>query len=411
MEITKINDRLYSSPLLKIPTTSGKFKFWQINIEWNSDTNTATLSTITFINNEPVDIKKEEKDEKYEFAITISNPTIINKGKNIGRANETTVIQQAINEATTLMKKKIQIGYINSKDTINVISDIYYPMKLHDYNIFGDRLSFPLYVQPKFNGVRALCSTQGIWSNKKFKYVGFTKLEQQLKLIFRKFKNSKEIFLDGELYNHEMSLQQISGIVRKHKNFNQSDKNQLKLYIFDIIYKDYPFEKRLGILEKISKIVSNIEDCLIIMVPTVQVETRRELETFYKKCMKENYEGIVVRSPSGLYDASKERDNIRSYTTLKYKKTNDTEFEIVDITDGIRGKDVGAIIYICKTKEGNRFNAVPKGMTYEERYSQYKKYSKDKSDIVGKFATIQYDELSNNGTPTKPKFIAIRDYE
>jgi ATP-dependent DNA ligase len=61
----------------------------------------------------------------------------------------------------------------------------------------------------------------------------------------------------------------------------------------------------------------------------------------------------------------------RSKHLLKYKPLFDEEFEIVDYKSGDKGKEIGAIIFVLKTKDDKTFNAVP-NMPYEERYSLYK---------------------------------------
>ena len=80
-------------------------------------------------------------------------------GKNKGRKNETTNLRQAIQQADSLIKKKVQAGYSLSKEN-NLISEdkLYYPMALDLYSkeSLRKKINYPVSIQPKLDGVRAL---------------------------------------------------------------------------------------------------------------------------------------------------------------------------------------------------------------------------------------------------------------
>lgn len=73
------------------------------------------------------------------------------KRKNVGKINETTEEQQAVVEACSKYEKKIKEGY---KENINDIYDytFYEPMLAHKWEKYKDKIKFPLYSQPKFDG-------------------------------------------------------------------------------------------------------------------------------------------------------------------------------------------------------------------------------------------------------------------
>ena len=90
----------------------------------------------------------------------------------------------------------------------------------------------------------------------------------------------------------------------------------------------------------------------------------------------------------------------------KLKKFIDEEFEIIDYTTPDTGKEVGCVIWICKTKDGKKFNVRPSG-NYQERKNLYKNAKK----FIGKMLTVRYQELTNGKVPRFPVGVAIRDYE
>ena len=122
---------------------------------------------------------------------------------------------------------------------------------------------------------------------------------------------------------------------------------------------------------------------------------------FLDKYTKEGYEGVIIRNKKGKY-----AENARSNHLQKLKKFIDEEFEIIDYTTPTTGKEVGCVVWICKTKDGKKFNVRPSG-NYDERKKQYKNGKK----YIGKMLTVKYQELTNDQVPRFPVGLAIRDYE
>ena len=122
---------------------------------------------------------------------------------------------------------------------------------------------------------------------------------------------------------------------------------------------------------------------------------------YLDKYTKEGYEGVIIRNKQGKY-----AENARSNHLQKLKKFKDEEFEIVNYTTPTQGKEVGCVVWICKTKEGKTFSVRPSG-NYEERKKQYNNGKK----YIGKMLTVKYQELTNDHVPRFPVGLAIRDYE
>ena len=68
----------------------------------------------------------------------------ISSGKNIGKKNETTILEQAISEAKYLHNKQLQSGYVLDKNNLDS-SDLFLPMLAHDYKIRNKDITFPLF--------------------------------------------------------------------------------------------------------------------------------------------------------------------------------------------------------------------------------------------------------------------------
>jgi DNA ligase-1 len=229
------------------------------------------------------------------------------------------------------------------------------------------------------------------------------------------------LVLDGEFYNPNINFEKLIGFVR---NENDKDVKDIQFYMFDsFIYKlDFseksnsekvdivkePFEKRL---ERNINLFKNIPTTLFKFVETKIVNNEDEILVSLDNYIKDKYEGIIIRSKNGLYESSTNRE-IRSYQALKLKKFIDAEYPIKGITDGNKGKEIGAIKYILGLPDGNVFNATP-NMTLNKRRELFVKYSNKKEfeKIKDKMVTVRYQELTDNGVPRFAKVIAVRDYE
>ena len=123
------------------------------------------------------------------------------------------------------------------------------------------------------------------------------------------------------------------------------------------------------------------------------------------------YEGAMLRNTNGEYLASADKAS-RSSDLVKLKPKHTDEFKIIGYTQGKRGKDKGAIIWICSTENDNEFNVTPKDMTYEERYDLFIDCEKNFDEkYFNKMMTVEYEDLSKAGVPQRAKAVIIRDYE
>ena len=349
--------------------------------------------------------------------ITETTPTIIDIGKNLDKKNETSIITQSIINMRALYLKKIKTGYtlnLNDLQENKKESNDVFPMAVHEYSKHKSKITFPCFGQYKLDGIRIIAKynkeTKNVTllSRRLNQIFGFENIKDQLKQIF---KLNPDIILDGEFYNKNMQLQQISGIVR-HQDTELKEKKELFYYIFDYIdlKNKVTFEERINNLEDIFKKVNNLE--YVKLLDTYIINNEKDGDDLFKKALKDKYEGIIYKNKDALYEYSLIKES-RSYKMLKRKAAFDNEYEIVGYESGKKGKDKDCIIFIMQTKDNEQFRAVPNA-SLEERKKMFKLAEQDFNHIYnGKFATIKYDDLSSNGKniPMRAKFITIRDYE
>lgn len=218
------------------------------------------------------------------------------------------------------------------------------------------------------------------------------------------FKKHPDYILDGELYKHGKSLQQISGAVRLEKTADGMD--WIEYYIYDIIMEDKPFEDRLKILNEIKEELGldfqpNREwekgDLRIQMVPQVKVVGYNTIKNFHDEYVKEGFEGAVIRDPKKCYKCGG-----RGNEMLKIKMFKDECFKVVNYELGLRGSE--DMVFILETEDGRQFKAKPLGdrSTKEEYVMNFDKKYK------GHLGELKYFYYSEEGIPLLPVFRAFR---
>lgn len=222
------------------------------------------------------------------------------------------------------------------------------------------------------------------------------------------FRNMPHLILDGELYKHGKSLQQISGAARMEKNAYDCD--WLEYYVYDLIDTedmDKPAKDRIRLLQSIQESYGwgfdpNREwktgELQIQIVPQAFISGWDAMQQLHNQYVSEGFEGLVIRNPDRPY-----KPNGRTNDMIKIKMYKDDEFEITGLSEGLREEDM---CFTLITEDGIEFKAKPMGT--RELKQQYRE---DLDQLIGKMATVKYFYLSDEGTPLQPVLKCIRDYE
>jgi len=323
---------------------------------------------------------------------------IIHEGKNLGKANATTKVEQAEAEAKSKWAKKVKSGY---SESIEAPTTVQLPMKVKVWP--GGKLppkvvlnaDNPLYSTPKLNGVCALYKrdvvdgTLMLISRGGDLYPPIPHLEEGI-ITAMECLGSDE--LNVEIYKHGEHLQDITGAVKKPRELSAS----LEAHIFDIADSDEPYKARRDIM--------NVKDIMmggtlagmgIHFLCGVVVSTTSEIESHYNQCMASGLEGTVIKHPEAMYE-----HNVRSNRMWKYKKMKDKEFQVV-----MHNIDKnGHAVYVCQTPEGRNFSVKRKGTT-EERLAD----AAVASSKLSKWLTVYFETYSKDGIPLKPVGGDFRD--
>lgn len=332
---------------------------------------------------------------------SVTSEWTVCKGKNLGKANATSPAEQALKEAEAKRRLKLESEY---RESVEDVDDLEFrePLLAKDYKEHTDKVVFPVWSQPKLDGVRCIVTKDGMFSRNGKPLPGAPHIFESLKPLFEENPNLE---LDGELYNHVLKadFDKLISLVRKQKPDQErlaDSKRLVQYHIYDIRDPEAGFADRLRRLQKlIADNITTFEYCLL--VETFLCNDQEELDEAYASWIEEGYEGQMIRIAGKGYEFK------RSVNLLKRKEFIDQEFEILDIEEGT-GNRSGMAGFMRFEIDGKPFKSNMRG---GEEY--YKELLTNKKNYIGKSATVRYQNLTPDGIPRFPVVtkVAREDYE
>jgi DNA ligase-1 len=315
--------------------------------------------------------------------------------KNVGRANETTAEQQAELELAAKYQKKRDEGYFDTPEAAET-TQVFLPMLAYPYEKRAGKIKWPVSAQPKLDGVRCLASYNG-QSWELMSRGGKPYDVQHIVDDLNKSDLNKEMVLDGELYIHEMALQDLVSLVKKPKDGS----SEVEYHIYDLFYPnelDTPWRGRKLELFTLDQVFSVVSKLRVVQVDLLTDEAG--MDNIHNHYVEHGYEGLIMREAHGTYELSK-----RSRNLIKYKHFQDEEFKIIGFEEG-KGSAEGSVIWICQTDGGKTFKVFPKGTR-----AQKQEWFQNGDSYIGKQLTVKFFAYTNDHIPQFPIGLTIRDYE
>lgn len=378
-------------PILYKKTNTGAIQYWKIEV----------YEAVSNLIPQPGEIRIEYGQ------VGTDNPQmtfdVISKGKNPGKKNETSPMQQAYKEAQAKYEKQLKKGYIDSIDKAQneeldeLIEGGIVPMLAHKFSEQAHKIKYPSFVQPKLDGIRCIAIVKDgaatLWTRTRKPITSVPHIIQELEAAFE----NQDIILDGELYNHDMKsdFEKIVSLVRQEEPGEGHE--MVQYHVYDMV-NDEEFKFRYAQLHRMFRM---FEFYSLRLVQTEVCQTEDNVMEFFDKYREQGYEGAMLRNVTSKYA------NKRSYDLQKVKEFEDAEFKIIGIEEG-RGKLAGHVgSFVCQMDNGKQFLAKAKGAT-----ERLKDYFDNHSLWKDKKLTVQYQGLTGKeGVPRFPVGVTIRDYE
>lgn len=404
----ELKNGIWYFPIVWSTNRNGKRIYWQTLVK--ATLNGEAVSVQPYLDNKPtpaigiIDVISGQEGGK----VRETSPTIVSVGLNIGKINETNAVCQAMRDALSNYNKYVKKAGPVSQATLpetaianpavanpdaNVVpqpqdvkepelTNVRYPPMLAQVLTSVDGLPAVVHIQKKYNGLRCVAHMETgldgsekvtLYSRTKGEFPGLMYIRPELENLLKEAQTKLNLpsggfYIDGEIYKHGVSLQEISGQARKG-NLDVPQDKRLNYIIYDCFAApDTPFGKftysqRFKTLSELSWQDETRPDTYCRQAPTFVVKPS-EVMDLYKRFIDEKYEGAMVRLDS-TYKFS--YNQFHCADLLKLKPRLDHEFKVVGWETGKKGKAADAIMIICVTTDGKIEFPVTPAMKLPER--------------------------------------------
>jgi DNA ligase 1 len=311
---------------------------------------------------------------------------------NVGRSNMRSENEQAKFEAEALWRNKKERRYRETPE--EAAEELFLPMLAAKFEDRRARLRYPVYVQPKLDGVRCLA----YWAGDDVALMSRSGKPYDVPHISDNLRNwlPRDAVLDGELYCHGMACQTITSLVRGD---HPEQREQIEYWVYDVPVcggkSDQEFDRRNACLSGLFLTSRG----RVRNVPTTSAHSHDSVQELQLAYVKDGFEGAMVRTPAGRYKFGR-----RSNDLLKVKTFQDGEFVVLDWKDG-EGKLAECCVFQCRNDINSlTFWCMPKG-TIDQR----EEYARNARSYVGRKLTVRFFDRTEDGLPRFPVGVVFRD--
>jgi DNA ligase 1 len=243
-----------------------------------------------------------------------------------------------------------------------------------------NQIIYPVFVQPKLNGVRAK------WCGKRQLFIsrqGEVWPEFIIPHLYNQFQCAVDRDVDGELYCHGLKFQEIAQRVAVNKRNQHPLVSEIDFYVFDVISDDST-KIRMDALKQFD---SHVEAQLC--------DDETAIDIWLASYIEQGYEGIMIRQLGCGYF------NGRTEALIKLKPWQYADATIYGFVEG-KGKNIGTLgaLSVRSNLGDFRIGGGP-GLDDAKR----KEYWDNKYKYIGTTIKLRYRELSKSGLPLQPQII------
>lgn len=353
-----------------------------------------------------------------------------------------TSYEQALLEAEARIKKQKDKGYRENKADLENLPVL--AMLSKDHTVSGKEATINqgVFISDKLDGVRCLakCVLSEALGIKQILLESRTGQPYNVPHIEQELLGIMEVgdILDGELYVHGPSLQEITSAVKredadakfekiaaaynKHMDVDGSKQDEawgikcddllekledashiasirddLQFHVFDLVVMDVPFSERVEMFRDYANSrIWGEEGGYVIAVKYQYVDNLEDMITQLHYCIAAGYEGIMYRTKDGLYESGK-----RSAGLWKFKLFMDAEFLILDVEPA---KDDGSVFVLQNDLTDRTFTCTLGNMT------QRAEFLTNKQEYQGGWLKVQFQSrYKKTLLPQFPTGIMLRE--
>lgn len=230
------------------------------------------------------------------------------------------------------------------------------PQLADDANL--DKLVYPVYIQPKIDGVRALHLTGQLTGRSLDPFKGFGVTEM--------FSDPEYAGLDGEMIlgSNPASAERLcsltTGAMGRFKGVTEAP--DLHWCLFDLVTPEtvsLPYRERyIQLTSKVHKL-KNQGHHRLRLVPYFVAGDRGSLDREIAYLFDQGYEGAIIRNPEATYKAGRPTKDMQ---LMRVKGWSDFEILVTGITEGARNENAAKLNTLGKTERSSaQAGQVPNG--------------------------------------------------
>lgn len=282
-----------------------------------------------------------------------------------------------------------------------------------------DKLPFPVYVEPKIDGVRGRGAEKLIGRSMK------AIPNRHLQWLYKQ--TMEKLALSGA--DFEMTLgpnptapdlcRATTSAVMSHEGIPD-----IHYWLFDFPHEKLDYSQRLQLLK------DSVADCHpnVHVIPCELVHDAEELLAYEEACLAQGFEGVIIRDPAGKYKEG--RSTVKEAGLLRIKRFVEEEAEVIDILEAMHNGNEAKTNELGRTeRSSHQANMTPKGMVGTIRCRDLKtgkvidvgpgtmshadrKFYWDNQDMLLR-TTIKYKKFPHGekDKPRFPTFVTIRPVE
>jgi DNA ligase-1 len=264
-----------------------------------------------------------------------------------------------------------------------------------------DKVKYPVYCSPKYDGIRCVIR-DGVALSRKLKEIPNKHIAEMLKQCPNN--------IDGELMIPNSNFNQVQSAV-----MSEAGTPDFIFLVFDVISTD-------NYLDRMSQLSAMELPAFCKKVLPHRFNNEDDMLEYERECVEDyEFEGIMIRSPTGPYKFG--RSTPKQGYLLKLKRFADAEGTIVGFEEMMHNENektkdalghskrsskkegmvpadmLGA--FVVQTPDGTKFR-VSTGMTMDDR----KIYWQSQESLLGKLVKYKFQESA--GKPRFPVFLGIR---
>lgn len=303
-----------------------------------------------------------------------------------------------------LLKKPIGVGAstVNKvwPDLIPVFDVLKAPTELPDLAA----LKYPRGAQIKYDGFRAVYLPYE--DDLIFGASGLPIRNRRVIEYFSALQSVADYVLDAEIYSHEHTFEQIESILN---SLDKEIPSSFRFIVFDAVPVDQwqakkcsmPYDERLKVVQEL--VQSTIGDRKKVLDVANEIVTNSgEATQFYKKCLKDGYEGAMLRDMLGYYQWR--RVTLKSGEILKVKPFKSVDVPIIGFYEGKEESNKGTLGGIVIDLGNGITCNCGSGFSHDLG----KKIWDNQSEYLGKMVEIKFFEYTEEGSLRHPRFERFR---